>query len=154
MLSLSRHIAEANQSVKANKWERNRFIGTEVYKKNLGVVGLGKIGSHVAKVAKSLGMKILAYNPFISKEQHQSTRLHPSGSGITLCRVRFYHPPRPENCRNPASHRSGNHREDETLVNASLTVPAGGIIDELALIEALESGKVARQARMCLNRNL
>jgi D-3-phosphoglycerate dehydrogenase len=51
MLSLSRHIAEANQSVKANKWERNRFIGTEVYKKNLGVVGLGKIGSHVAKVA-------------------------------------------------------------------------------------------------------
>ncbi|MFN7339218.1 MAG: NAD(P)-dependent oxidoreductase, partial [bacterium] len=51
MLSLSRHIPDANQSVKANKWERNRFIGTEVYKKNLGVVGLGKIGSHVAKVA-------------------------------------------------------------------------------------------------------
>jgi len=69
MLSLSRHIPDANQSVKANKWERNRFIGTEVYKKNLGVVGLGKIGSHVAKVARSLGMKILAYDPFISKER-------------------------------------------------------------------------------------
>ena len=69
MLSLSRHIPEANQSVKNDKWERKRFIGAEVYKKTLGVVGLGKIGSHVANVAKSMGMKLLAYDPFISKER-------------------------------------------------------------------------------------
>jgi len=67
MLSLSRHIPDANQSVKANKWERNRFIGTEVYKKNLGVVGLGKIGSHVAAVARSLGMKISPTIPLFPK---------------------------------------------------------------------------------------
>ena len=48
MLSMSRHIPEANASVKSGKWERNRFIGVEVYKKTLGIVGLGKIGSRLA----------------------------------------------------------------------------------------------------------
>ena len=72
MLSLSRHIPDANQSVKEEKWERKKFMGAEVYKKTLGVVGLGKIGSHVATAAKAMGMKILAYDPFISQERaHQ-----------------------------------------------------------------------------------
>jgi len=69
MLSLSRHIPEANQSVKNSQWDRKRFIGAEVYKKTIGVVGLGKIGSHVATVARSMGMKLLAYDPFISLER-------------------------------------------------------------------------------------
>jgi D-3-phosphoglycerate dehydrogenase len=69
MLSLSRHIPDANASVKSGQWDRKSFIGTEVYKKTLGVVGLGKIGSHVATVAKAMGMKILAYDPFISVER-------------------------------------------------------------------------------------
>jgi D-3-phosphoglycerate dehydrogenase len=69
MLSLSRHIPDANQSVKNNQWDRKSFIGAEVYKKTLGVVGLGKIGSHVATVARAMGMKLLAYDPFISVER-------------------------------------------------------------------------------------
>jgi D-3-phosphoglycerate dehydrogenase len=68
MLSLSRHIPDANQSVKSHEWDRKSFIGAEVYKKTLGVVGLGKIGSHVATVARAMGMKLLAYDPFISNE--------------------------------------------------------------------------------------
>jgi D-3-phosphoglycerate dehydrogenase len=67
MLALSRHIPDANQSICQKQWDRKRFVGTEVYKKTLGVVGLGKIGSHVATVAKAMGMKLLAYDPFISK---------------------------------------------------------------------------------------
>ncbi|MFN9175707.1 MAG: NAD(P)-dependent oxidoreductase, partial [Synechocystis sp.] len=69
MMALARHIPDANKSVKENKWERKQFMGTEIYKKTLGVVGLGKIGSHVATVAKSMGMKLLAYDPFISQER-------------------------------------------------------------------------------------
>ena len=69
MLSLSRHIPDAHHSVKNGKWDRKKYIGSEVYKKTLGVVGLGKIGSHVATAAKAMGMKILAYDPFISKER-------------------------------------------------------------------------------------
>ena len=69
MLSMSRHVPEANQSIISGKWDRKKFIGVEVYKKTLGVVGLGKIGSHVAKAAKAMGMKVLAYDPFISAER-------------------------------------------------------------------------------------
>ena len=69
MMSMSRYIPEANRSVKDNKWERQKFVGVEVYKKTLGIVGLGKIGSHVATVAKAMGMKLLAFDPFISMER-------------------------------------------------------------------------------------
>ncbi|MDD1437381.1 phosphoglycerate dehydrogenase, partial [Dolichospermum sp. ST_sed10] len=69
MLSLSRHVPDANASVKRGEWDRKSFVGSEVYKKTLGVVGLGKIGSHVASVAKAMGMKLLAYDPFISTER-------------------------------------------------------------------------------------
>jgi D-3-phosphoglycerate dehydrogenase len=56
MLALSRYIPDANSSVKSGEWDRKSFIGAEVYKKTLGVVGLGKIGSHVANIAKAMGM--------------------------------------------------------------------------------------------------
>lgn len=69
MLAMSRHIAAANESVKGGQWDRKAFTGVEVYKKTLGVVGLGKIGSHVATVARAMGMKLLAYDPFISSER-------------------------------------------------------------------------------------
>ena len=58
MLSMSRHVPEANQSIMSGKWDRKKFLGVEVYKKTLGVFGLGKIGSHVAKVAKAMGMPL------------------------------------------------------------------------------------------------
>jgi D-3-phosphoglycerate dehydrogenase / 2-oxoglutarate reductase len=56
MLSLARYIPAADQSMKAGQWNRKEFVGTEVYKKTLGVVGLGKIGSHVATVARAMGI--------------------------------------------------------------------------------------------------
>jgi D-3-phosphoglycerate dehydrogenase / 2-oxoglutarate reductase len=55
--------------MKAGKWDRKNFTGVEVYKKTLGIVGLGKIGAHVANVAKAMGMNLIAYDPFISKER-------------------------------------------------------------------------------------
>ncbi len=87
MLSLSRHIPDANQSVKNKKWDRKRFVGAEVYKKTLGVVGLGKIGSHVANVAKSMGMKLLAYDPFISKERAEQLGCTLVDLDLLFCRI-------------------------------------------------------------------
>ncbi|MEO1445018.1 MAG: hydroxyacid dehydrogenase, partial [Cyanobacteria bacterium J06635_11] len=69
MLSMSRYIPAANQSMKAGDWNRKAFTGVEVYKKTLGVVGLGKIGSHVATVARAMGMTLLAFDPFISSDR-------------------------------------------------------------------------------------
>jgi len=66
MLSLTRHIPQANAMLKSGVWQRSKFIGTEVNNKTLGIIGLGRVGSEVARRALSLEMKLIAYDPFIS----------------------------------------------------------------------------------------
>ncbi len=145
MLSLSRHIPEANQSVKEGKWERNRFMGSEVYKKVIGVVGLGKIGSHVASVAKSLGMKLLAYDPFISSERAEQLGctlvdldlLFSESDYITL------HVPKTNETTHLINKESiAKMKPTVRIINCS----RGGIIDENALAEAIQEGKIAGAA--------
>src|SRR3989441_4971432 len=65
MLSLSQHIPQANASLRSGKWERGRFQGTEVRGKTLGIVGLGQVGSEVARRAKGVEMRVLAHDPFV-----------------------------------------------------------------------------------------
>lgn len=145
MLALSRYIPDANQSVKSGKWDRKSFTGSEVYKKTLGVVGLGKIGSHVATVARSMGMKILAYDPFISKERADQLGctladldlLFRESDYITL------HVPKTKETANLINAESLAKMKPTTrIINCS----RGGIVDENALVEALESGKIAGAA--------
>src|SRR5574344_348259 len=68
MLSMSRNIPNACQSTKEGRWDRAKYTGVEVFGKTLGIIGLGKIGSHVAKVALALGMNVLVYDPYTSQE--------------------------------------------------------------------------------------
>ena len=68
MLSLSRRIPEANQTMKEGKWNRSAFMGAQIQDKTLGVIGLGKVGVEVGKRANAFGMKILGYDPYISNE--------------------------------------------------------------------------------------
>lgn len=145
MLSLSRHIPEANQSVKAGKWERKGFIGAEVYKKTLGVVGLGKIGSHVATAAKAMGMRLLAFDPFISQERADQLGctlvdldlLYAESDYITL-----HIPKTTETAHLIGREALAKMKPTVRIVNCS----RGGIIDEDALVEALESDKIAGAA--------
>ena len=145
MLSLSRHIPEANQSVKNNKWERKRFVGTEVYKKTLGIVGLGKIGSHVAAVAKAMGMKLLAYDPFISIERADQIGcrlvdldlLFREADYITL-----HIPKTPETTHLIDTESIAKMKPNARIINCA----RGGIIDEDALLQALKEGKIAGAA--------
>src|SRR3989441_5586073 len=69
LISLARRVPQANSSLKSGKWERKNFIGTELLGKTLGIIGLGRIGRVVADRARALGMKILAYDPFVAPEQ-------------------------------------------------------------------------------------
>ncbi|MEE8347169.1 MAG: phosphoglycerate dehydrogenase, partial [Dehalococcoidia bacterium] len=69
MLALARHIPEANASLKSGRWERGRFRGTEVRGKTLGIVGLGQVGSEVARRARGLEMRVLAHDPFVPEER-------------------------------------------------------------------------------------
>ena len=71
MMALARHIPVADASCKENKWERSKFLGTELKGQTLGIIGLGKIGQTVGNVANALGMKTLAFDPFVSKDRAQ-----------------------------------------------------------------------------------
>ena len=68
ILALARSIPSADSSIKTGEWKRSKFMGVELYGKTLGVLGLGRIGTEVSKRALSFGMKIVAYDPFLSKE--------------------------------------------------------------------------------------
>jgi D-3-phosphoglycerate dehydrogenase len=69
MLAMARNIPQANTSLKSGKWQRAEFMGTEVKRENMGIVGLGNVGSEVARRARGLEMKLIGYDPIISSER-------------------------------------------------------------------------------------
>ena len=77
MLALSRNIAPAYQSLSEGKWDRNKYMGTQVAGKTLGIVGLGRIGLAVAKRAIALEMNVLGYDPFLSRDKAQELGIEP-----------------------------------------------------------------------------
>ncbi|MFB2935881.1 phosphoglycerate dehydrogenase [Aerosakkonemataceae cyanobacterium BLCC-F154] len=145
MLSLSRLIPDANTSVKSGKWERKKFVGAEVYKKTLGIVGLGKIGSHVAAVAKAMGMKLLAFDPFISTEraEHIGCRLVDMDMLLREADYITLHIPKtPETAHLINAEAFAKMKPTARIINCA----RGGIIDEAALAEAVKEGKIAGAA--------
>lgn len=145
MLALSRHISDANQSVKSNKWQRKLFIGTEVYKKTLGVVGLGKIGSHVATVARAMGMKLLGYDPFISVERAEQLGCRLVEMDLLLQEsdyITLHIPKTPETAHLINDEAIAKMKPTARIINCA----RGGIIDEEALAKALKEGKIAGAA--------
>ncbi len=145
MLSLSRYIPEADRTVKSGQWNRKQFVGAEVYKKTLGLVGLGKIGSHVAAAAKAMGMKLMAYDPYISvdRAEHMGCRLveldilFREADYITL-----HIPKTPETVNLIDAEAIATMKPTVRIVNCA----RGGLIDEAALAKALEEGRIAGAA--------
>ena len=145
MLASSRYIPDANSSVKSGKWDRKSFIGVEVYKKTLGVVGLGKIGSHVATVAKAMGMKLLAYDPFISTERADQLGCRLVEMDLLLREadyITLHIPKTPETANLINAEALAKMKPTARLINCS----RGGTIDEAALAEALKNGEIAGAA--------
>src|SRR2546422_3171197 len=77
LMALARHIPAADSSTKAGKWEKNRFLGVEVRNRTLGIIGLGKVGTEVARRAQGLEMHIIAFDPYVATE-------HARKLGITM----------------------------------------------------------------------
>ena len=145
MLSLSRHTPQANASLQSGKWERKKFLGVEVYKKNLGVVGLGKIGSHVTQVARAMGMKILAFDPYLSDERAQKlgARLVDFETLIQESDYITLHIPKtPETVNLFNAETFKKMKPTARIVNCA----RGGLINEQDLYEALKSGHIAGAA--------
>ncbi|HIK13774.1 MAG TPA: phosphoglycerate dehydrogenase [Leptolyngbyaceae cyanobacterium M33_DOE_097] len=145
MMALSRCIPDANQSVKSGKWDRKSYTGNEVYKKVLGVVGLGKIGAHVATVARAMGMKLLAYDPFVSHERAEQLGCRLVDLDLLLQEsdyVTLHLPKTPETTHLINAEAIAKMKPTARIINCA----RGGIIDETALHDALKAGKLAGAA--------
>jgi D-3-phosphoglycerate dehydrogenase len=145
ILALSRNIAQANASTKQGEWKRTKFMGVELYNKTLGIIGLGRIGSEVAKRALSFGMKVLAYDPFLSAEVAESLGVEPVELKDLLSRSDYItvHTPLTEETKHMLSTKEfGLMQKGARIINCA----RGGIIDEEALVDAIKEGKVAAAA--------
>ena len=147
LLALARHIPRADRLVRAGKWKAKGLVGTEVFGKTLGVVGLGRIGRLVAERGRGLGMKVIAHDPYLSGE----------GAGSPVAGVELFeldallarsdfvtlHVPLNEGTKNLLSwERLAKIKPGARLIQAA----RGGIVDEEAVLDALSSGRLAGAA--------
>ncbi len=145
MLSLCRNIAQADASIKAGKWDRKSFKGTEVYGKTLGIFGLGKIGREVAIRAKAFGMHVIGYDPVLSDEMSIKLGIELADINTIFERsdIITVHVPLDENTRNLLREETFELCKDGVKI---INCARGGIVNEDDLVEALNSGKVSGAA--------
>lgn len=142
MFAVARQLPEASVSTHAGKWEKNRFMGVEVFNKVLGLIGAGNIGSIVADRALGLKMKVLAYDPFLSDERAQQLGVRKVELDELLAKADFItmHVPLTDKTRNILSRENiAKMKKGVRIINAA----RGGLADEEALADALKSGHVA-----------
>ena len=145
MMSLARRIPQAHASLKSGEWKRELFSGKELYDQVLGVIGLGNIGSIVADRARGLRMRVVAFDPLVSKERAEQL-------GVTLVSLEelferadviTLHVPLTKETRGLIDADAFARMKPGVLL---LNAARGGIVDEAALLEAVDSGKVAGAA--------
>jgi len=142
LFAAARQIGAADVSTQSGKWEKNRFMGVELYAKTLGIIGCGNIGALVAERALALKMKVVAYDPFLSPERALKLGVEKVELDDLLARADAIslHTPLTEKTRNILSAEAiAKTRPGVIIVNAA----RGGLVDEAALRAALESGHVA-----------
>lgn len=145
MLALARKIPQAYKVTVGGVWDRNSFKGVELYKKNLGIIGMGKIGTEVAKRAKSFGMNILGYDPYLSSERAKKLGITKANLDTIARESDFI------TIHTPLTNETKNLINEDYLKKTKKGVrfvncARGGIIDEKALVKAIESGHVAGAA--------
>ncbi len=145
MLSLARQIPEADASTRAGKWEKNKFLGVEIFGKTLGVIGCGNIGAIVADRALGMKMKVIAYDPYLSDQRAVDLGVEKVDLEDLLRRADFItlHTPLTDKTRNIINADSLKRtKKSLRLINCA----RGGLVDETALYEALASGRIAGAA--------
>jgi D-3-phosphoglycerate dehydrogenase len=145
MFALARQLPQADLSTQAGKWEKNRFMGVELYAKTLGLIGAGNIGSIVADRAIGLKMKVVAYDPFLSPERAVEIGVEKVELDELLARADFItlHTPLTDKTRNIlGAENLAKTKKGVLIVNCA----RGGLVDEKALRDGLESGAVGGAA--------
>ena len=145
ILAMTRRIPQATSSMKAGKWEKERFMGVELYNKTLGIIGIGQIGGYVAKLAQGLSLNVIAYDPYLSEEQAQKMGVHLVDLAEIYRRADII------------SMHTPLTAETRSLINADaiaqmkpgvmiVNCARGGVINETDLVEALKARRVAAAA--------
>ena len=146
MLSVARNIPQANASMKAGKWDRKKFEGVELYEKTLAILGMGRIGTEVARRAIAFGMKVLAYDPYLSASKARSLQVEvveklddllPRADFITV-----HMPLTDETMHMIGAKQLPLLKKGVRIINCA----RGGLIDEAVLAEGLKSGQIAGAA--------
>ncbi|MDP0498629.1 MAG: phosphoglycerate dehydrogenase [Verrucomicrobiota bacterium JB022] len=142
LLCSARPIPQANATMKAGKWEKKLYQGTELFQKTLGVLGLGRIGTQVAKRAKAFGMQVVAFDPFLTEARAEELEVEKVELDELYARADFItvHMPKTDSTANMLNADAfAKMKKGVRIVNCA----RGGLIKEDDLAEALKSGKVA-----------
>ncbi|HEX6478965.1 MAG TPA: phosphoglycerate dehydrogenase [Ktedonobacteraceae bacterium] len=148
LMAMARHIPEANASIKSGKWEKSRFLGVEVRNKVLGIIGLGKVGTEVAKRAQGLEMQVIAFDPYVAPEQARKLGVTMLSVEDVLQQADFVTlhtslTSGPNGTRGLiGSHELRLMKAGARLINCA----RGGLIDEEALLNALNENRLAGAA--------
>ena len=145
MLSLARQIPQAHASTVAGKWEKSKFVGTEISGKILGIIGCGNIGAIVADRGQGLKMRVIGFDPFLTEERAKTLGVEKVELDELLARADFItlHTPLTDATRNVISADAlQKTKKGVRIINCA----RGGLVDELALCAALHNGHVAGAA--------
>jgi D-3-phosphoglycerate dehydrogenase / 2-oxoglutarate reductase len=145
MFAVSRHIPQAMQDLKEGRWERKKYVGSQLCGKTLGIIGVGNIGKIVASRAKGLGMKLIGYDPFLSKEVAEKIGVESLTLDETLARADYVtiHTPKNDKTIGLINKQAFQKmKQGVILINCA----RGGIVVEEDLVWALNEGIVAGAA--------
>jgi D-3-phosphoglycerate dehydrogenase len=145
LMALARHIPQADASMRGGNWDRKTYVGTEVRGKTLGVIGLGPIGSEVARRGLGLDMRVLAHDPYVAEERIRSLGAETADFEGLIATSDFIsvHVPMTAATKGMLGSEQFARMKDGVRI---LNVARGGIIDEAALAAAVQAGKVAGAA--------
>lgn len=141
MLAISRHIAPAHASLLAGEWRRSDFVGTELFGKTLGIIGYGRIGQLVSSRGAAFGMRLVAFDPFMSEETIRDAGAEPSSLDDVIRSADYLtlHAAMTDETRGLINERTLALARPELIV---INCARGGLVDESALATALDEGRV------------
>jgi D-3-phosphoglycerate dehydrogenase len=145
MLALARNVPQADGQLKSGKWQREKLVGTEIRNKTLGIIGLGNVGSEVAKRVQAFEMRVIAHDPFVSKDYAHNLKVELVSLDQLLKEADFVtlHVPLTATTKKLiGSKELAKLKPTARIINCA----RGGLIDEEALIKALKAGKIAGAA--------
>ncbi|XP_006657207.3 D-3-phosphoglycerate dehydrogenase 3, chloroplastic-like [Oryza brachyantha] len=145
LTAMARNVAQADASLKAGKWQRNKYVGVSLVGKTLAIMGFGKVGSEVARRAKGLGMDIIAHDPYAPVDRARAIGVDLVSFDEAISSADFI------SLHMPLTPSTAKLFDDETFANMKkgvriINVARGGVVDEDALLRALDNGTVSQAA--------